>query len=192
MTSHRRGEQSGGVARGAGTDAMPGSPLSAAMVWAPRSARGTAGAGRTPASGSIANHRPDEAGRAARRWPPAGVHSCTLGCGDLRRSGPGRPQSRPAPARRARTSPMAGSWRAGSGCGRCLDLVAVAAAVFLLHHVARLRSGRWRCRRRCALGSARGWPRCREAARPGSRAMRSSTWAWLVGRRQLATLENNP
>ena len=58
------------------------------------------------------------------RWPQAGPVpvSCSLAS---------------APARRARTSLMAGSWLGRFGQRQVrLDLVAVAAAVFLLHHVA--------------------------------------------------------
>src|SRR6266446_4977876 len=63
------GEQSGGDARGAGTDAMPGSPLSAAMAWAPRFIWGRPGPGRTPV---VRVHR----GAPGRmRWPEAGRES---------------------------------------------------------------------------------------------------------------------
>ncbi len=88
------------------------------------------------------------------RWPQAGPVpvSCSLA---------------PAPARRARTSPMAGSWLVGSGQREvCLDLVTVAAAVFLLHHVTGCgqvgddAAG-------TASGDAQAGPRCRAAARSG-------------------------
>ena len=87
-----------GDARGARTDAMPGSPLSSAMAWALGSFGGRPGPGRTPV---VRVHR----GALGRmRWPQAGPVpvSCSLA---------------PAPASRARTPPMAGSWLASSGSG---------------------------------------------------------------------------
>ena len=88
--------------------------------------------------GSIADLWPDEARRAARRLPSAGVHACTPSCGGLRLgSGPGQLRSH-AGARGEGEDVADGGFLAG-GFGQRevrLDLVAVAAAVFLLHHVA--------------------------------------------------------
>ncbi len=95
----------------------PARPVIAAWWWEKMSIW-RPGPGRTPV---VRVHR----GAPGRmRWPQAGPVpvSCSLAR---------------APASRAGTSPMAGSWLAGSGSGRCaLDLVTVAAAVFLLRHAA--------------------------------------------------------
>jgi hypothetical protein len=112
------GEQSGGDARGAGTDAMPGSPLSAAMAGAPGFIWGKAGAGK------------DAGGPGPSR--SSGSDAVASG-----RSGPGQLQSR-AGAREQGQDVADGGFLAG-GFGQRevrLDLVAVAAAVFLLRRVA--------------------------------------------------------
>src|SRR6266851_2460714 len=113
------GEQSGGEARGAGTDAMPGSRLSAAMAWAPRFIWGKARAGK------------DAGG-------PGSIAELRVGCGGLR---PVRSRSAAISRRRPRAGPGRRRWRVplAGGFGQRevrLDLVAVAAAVFLLRHVA--------------------------------------------------------
>ncbi len=111
------GEQSGGDARGAGTDAMPGSPLSAAMAWAPGFIWGKARAGK------------DAGGPGPSR---------SSGC----RSGPGQLQSRAGAREQGRDVADGGFLAGGFGQREVrLDLVAVAAAVFLLRHAA-ARSGR--------------------------------------------------
>ena len=89
-------------------------------------------------SGSIADLRSDEAGRAARRRLSAGVHACTLSCGGLRLV-----RSRSAAVSHAgkKGQDFADGALPGGGFRQRqvrLDLVAVAAAVFLLHHVAGL------------------------------------------------------
>jgi hypothetical protein len=112
------GEQSGGDARGAGTDAMPGSPLSAAMAGAPGFIWGKAGAGK------------DAGGPGPSR--SSGSDAVASG-----RSGPGQLQSR-AGAREQGQDVADGGFLAG-GFGQRevrLDLVGVAAAVFLLRRVA--------------------------------------------------------
>jgi hypothetical protein len=112
------GEQSGGDARGAGTDAMPGSPLSAAMAWAARFIWGKARAGK------------DAGGPGPSR--SSGSDAVASG-----RSGPGQLPSR-AGAREQGQDVADGGFLAG-GFGQRegrLDLVAVAAAVFLLRRVA--------------------------------------------------------
>jgi hypothetical protein len=105
------------------------------------------------------------------------------------RSGPGQLQS-PAGAREQGQDAADGGFLAG-GFGQPevrLDLVAVAAAVFLLRHVAG-----------CgqvgddAVGAALGAARADRESRsrmPGSRAMHSSNRAWLVRTLQLVTLKN--
>ena len=107
-----------GDARGAGAAAMPGSPLSAATAWAPRFIWGRPGPGRTPV---VRVHR----GAPGRmRWPRGW-------------SGPGQLQSR-AGAREQGQDAADGRFLAG-GFGQqevSLELVAVAAAIFLLRHVA--------------------------------------------------------
>jgi len=122
----------------------------------------------TPVSRSIKVPWPDEAGRAARRRP-----FCRGAClqARLRWPQPGRVpvgcSLAPTPARRA--GDFADGEFPGGGSGQReagLNLVAVAAAVFLLDHVAGLgqvgddAAG-------AALGDAQGWPRCRAAACPG-------------------------
>ena len=156
-----------GDARGARAAAMPGSPLSAAMAWAPGSSGGRPGKGRTPV---VRVHR----GAPGRiRWPEAGPVpvSCSLA---------------PAPASRARTPPMAGSWLAGSGGGRCAWIWQrgrlSASPRSRLGQVGDDAVG-------AALGAARAGRESRSRA-PGSRAMHSSNRARPVRTLQLAALKN--
>ena len=142
-TESNPGEMLGAV----GTDAMPGSPLSAAMAWAPRFIWGKARAGKD----------------AGGPGPSRSSGSDVVASG---RSGPCQLKSR-AGAREQGQDVADGGFLAG-GFGQRevrLDLVAVAAAVFLLRHVAG-------CGQvgddavGAAPGAARAGPRCRGAARP--------------------------
>jgi hypothetical protein len=109
---------------------------------------------------------PDEAGPGC---PAPGVRrgACTLGCADLSlvRSRPAQPGA----GAREEGGDFADGGFLGGGPGQReagLDLVAVAAAVFLLDHVAGCgQAGEDAVG--AALGNAQGWPRCRAAARPG-------------------------
>src|SRR5438045_410323 len=121
-----------------------------------------------------------------RRRPSAGVRAGRLGCGGLSLAGF---RSAAVSLRRPRGGQGVRRWRAGSrvaGFGQRevrLDLVAVAAAVFVLDQVAgcgqvgddALRSVMSRL---AAMSRSRA---------PGSRATRSSTRAWLVRKLQLVT-----
>jgi hypothetical protein len=112
--------------------------------------------------------------RAQLRWPQAGPVpvSCSLA---------------PAPARRAQDVADGGFLAGGFGQREvCLDLVTVAAAIFLLHHVAGCgQAGD------DAVGAALGDARAgRDAAEPHPRVAGNAQQhrAWLARKLQLATL----
>jgi hypothetical protein len=115
----------------------PGRDAVAAWFWRQRApGRGPKerpGPGRTPVSGFIADLWSDEAGRAARRRPSAGVHARRSAAVASGWSGPGHRQ--PRAGARDEGEDFADGWFLAGGFGQRevgLDLVAVAAAVFVL------------------------------------------------------------
>ena len=136
----RRSDSSCRQCRGA-RHVCPAGPARATMILpVTGTGRGRLRARSLPACGGGPSRtsRPDEARRAARRLPSAGVHACTPSCGGLRPgSGPGQLRSR-AGARGEGEDVADGRFLAGRFGQRQvrLDLVAVAAAVFLFHHIA--------------------------------------------------------
>jgi hypothetical protein len=140
-------------------------------------------------SGSIADLWSGEAGWVARRRPSAGMHARRSAAVASGWSGPGHLQSR-AGAREEGEDVADGGFLAG-GFGQrevCLDLVAVAAAVFLLHHIAGCgQVGDDAVALRSVMPRLAAMPRSRT---PGPRAMHSSTRAWLVRRLQFRTFRS--
>jgi hypothetical protein len=163
------GEQSGGCSRGrggcdAGFAAERGDGMGASVHL-----REGPGRERRRWSGSIAELRVGSGGPQAGPVPV----SCSLA---------------PAPASRARTTPMAGSWLAGSGSGGAPGTGSGRGGRLSASPRSRL-SQAGDDAVGAALGAARAGRESRSGT-PGSRAMHSSNRARPVRTLQLATLKN--